>query len=179
MPVVWRGRQQRHSEMTTKQLTITLPELADGERYLCGVIDENGAVAHTVLLPGDADPAPWEAQIAWAKSIGGDLLSRTEQAIAFASMPEEFKRDWYWSNQQHASASGYAWSQYFDGGHQHGTRKYNELRARAVRRLVIDSPPAIGRSALRPVFLLALAVAGAWLFSRGLRSARGCAPPCC
>lgn len=24
--------------MTTKQLTITLPELAAGERYLCGVI---------------------------------------------------------------------------------------------------------------------------------------------
>ncbi len=88
--------------MTTKQVTITIPELADGERYLCGVIDENGAVTHTVLLPGDADPAPWEAQMAWAKSIGGDLLSRTEQAIALASMPEEFERDWYWSNQQHA-----------------------------------------------------------------------------
>lgn len=70
--------------MTTKQLTITLPELAAGERYLCGVIDENGAVTHTVLLPGDADPAPWEAQMAWAKSIGGDLPSRTEQAIAKA-----------------------------------------------------------------------------------------------
>ena len=124
--------------MTTKQVTITIPELADGERYLCGVIDENGAVTHTVLLPGDADPAPWEAQIAWAKSIGGDLLSRAEQAIAFASMPEELKRDWYWSNQQHTSDSGYAWSQGFDDGHQGSTRMITELRARAVRRLVIQ-----------------------------------------
>ena len=124
--------------MTTKQVTINLPELADGERYVCGVIDENGAVTHTVLLPGDADPAPWEAQMAWAKSIGGDLLSRTEQAIAFASMPEEFKRDWYWSNQQNASVSGYAWCQLFKDGYQDVSRKGIELRARAVRRLVIQ-----------------------------------------
>lgn len=124
--------------MTTKQLTITLPELAAGERYLCGVIDENGAVTHTVLLPGDADPAPWEAQMAWAKSIGGDLPSRTEQAIAFASMPEEFERDWYWSNQQYSSVSGCAWSQRFYNGGQIGTHKNFEIRARAVRRLVIQ-----------------------------------------
>ena len=124
--------------MTTKQLTITLPELAAGERYLCGVIDENGAVTHTVLLPGDADPAPWEAQMDWAKSIGGDLLRRTEQSIAFASMPEEFERDWYWSNQQYSSVSGYAWCQNFSNGSQFSCRKLTELRARAVRRSVIQ-----------------------------------------
>lgn len=124
--------------MTTKQLTITLPELAAGERYLCGVVDENGAVTHTILLPGDADPAPWEVQMAWTKSIGGDLLSRTEQAIAFASMPEEFERDWYWSNQQHASVSGYAWYQSFSHGFQDNNRETYGLRARAVRRLVIQ-----------------------------------------
>ncbi len=76
--------------------------------------------------------------MAWAKSIGGDLLSRAEQAIAFASMPEEFKRDWYWSNQQNASDSGYAWCQSFDGGLQIISLKDNGLRARAVRRLVIQ-----------------------------------------
>ncbi len=124
--------------MTTKQLTFTLPELAAGERYLCGLIDENGAVTHIVLLPSDADPASWEAQMAWAKSIGGDLLSRTEQAIAFACMPEEFKLDWYWSNQQHSSDSGYAWCQHFHDGDQNDDHKGNELRARAVRRLVIQ-----------------------------------------
>lgn len=124
--------------MTTKQLTITLPELAAGERYLCGVIDENGAVTHTVLLPGDADPAPWEAQIAWAKSIGGDLPNRIEQAMLFASFKDQFKQDAYWSNQQHASDSGYAWCQSFDGGLQIISLKDNGLRARAVRRLVIQ-----------------------------------------
>ncbi len=124
--------------MTTKQLTITLPELAAGERYLCGVIDENGAVTHTVLLPGDADPAPWEAQIAWAKSIGGDLPNRIEQAMLFASFKDQFKQEAYWSNQQHASDSGYAWCQSFDGGLQIISLKDNGLRARAVRRLVIQ-----------------------------------------
>ena len=124
--------------MTTKQLTITLPELAAGERYLCGVIDENGAVTHTVLLPGDADPAPWEAQMAWAKSIGGDLPNRIEQAMLFASFKDQFKQDAYWSNQQHASDSGYAWCQSFDGGLQIISLKDNGLRARAVRRLVIQ-----------------------------------------
>ena len=124
--------------MTTKQITITLPELAAGERYLCGVIDENGAVTHTVLLPGDADPAPWEAQIAWAKSIGGDLPNRIEQAMLFASFKDQFKQEAYWSNQQHASDSGYAWCQSFDGGLQIISLKDNGLRARAVRRLVIQ-----------------------------------------
>lgn len=124
--------------MTTKQLTITLPELAAGERYLCGVIDENGAVTHTVLLPGDADPAPWEAQMAWAKSIGGDLPNRIEQAMLFASFKDQFKQEAYWSNQQHASDSGYAWCQSFDGGLQIISVKDNGLRARAVRRLVIQ-----------------------------------------
>ena len=124
--------------MTTKQLTITLPELAAGERYLCGVIDENGAVTHTVLLPGDADPAPWEAQIAWAKSIGGDLPNRIEQAMLFASFKDQFKQEAYWSNQQHASDSGYAWFQNFYGGYQDSYPKDYELRARAVRRLVIE-----------------------------------------
>ncbi len=124
--------------MTTKQLTITLPELAAGERYLCGVIDENGAVTHTVLLPGDADPAPWEAQMAWAKSIGGDLPNRIEQAMLFASFKDQFKQEAYWSNQQHASDSGYAWCQSFDGGLQMISLKDNGLRARAVRRLVIQ-----------------------------------------
>ena len=124
--------------MTTKQLTITLPELAAGERYLCGVIDENSAVTHTVLLPGDADPAPWEAQMAWAKSIGGDLPNRIEQAMLFASFKDQFKQEAYWSNQQHASDSGYAWCQSFDGGLQIISLKDNGLRARAVRRLVIQ-----------------------------------------
>lgn len=124
--------------MTTKQLTITLPELAAGERYLCGVIDENGAVTHTVLLPGDADPAPWEAQMAWAKSIGGDLPNRIEQAMLFASFKDQFKQEAYWSNQQHASDSGYAWCQSFDGGLQIISLKDNGIRARAVRRLAIQ-----------------------------------------
>ena len=75
----------------------------------------------------------------WATSIGGDLPNRIEQAMLWASHRDQFKEDWYWSNETHHSESGWAWCQYFDddGGQGSGDR-YIELRARAVRRLVIE-----------------------------------------
>ena len=116
---------------------ITLPELAAGERYLCGTVNQDGSITHSILLPGDNEDASFEEQLAWAKSIGGDLLSRAELVTAYETMPEEFQKDWYWSSTQHVSDSAYAWYQYFyDGGQlYYGTR--NKLRARAVRRLPI------------------------------------------
>jgi len=120
--------------MTTN---ITLPELADGERYLCGVIDEDGTITHTILLPGDADPAPWAKQMEWAKSIGGDLPNRIEQAMLWANHRDQFQKDFYWSNEIHHAESGWAWFQLFFTGRQGLSHKDYELRARAVRRLVI------------------------------------------
>jgi hypothetical protein len=114
----------------------TLPPLADGERYLCGIVNADGSITHSILLPGDNDPADRKTQMVWAKSIGGDLLNRTELVIAYETMPEEFKKQAYWSNTKHASA-GWAWCQYFYNGSQYGSRQYSQLRARAVRRLVI------------------------------------------
>ena len=74
----------------------------------------------------------------WAADQGGDLPNRIEQAMLFASFKDQFKQEAYWSNQQHASDSGYAWCQSFDGGLQIISLKDNGLRARAVRRLVIQ-----------------------------------------
>jgi hypothetical protein len=51
---------------------------------------------------------------------------------------EAFEQEWYWSSTQHASYSDYAWYQTFSYGNQHHYHKYDELRARAVRRLVIE-----------------------------------------
>ena len=122
---------------TAAKPAVQLPPLAEGERYLCGIVNADGSITHTILLPGDNDKANWDDQMAWAKSIGGDLLTRPEQAIAFAKMPEEFQKDWYWSNTQHVSDSNYAWFQSFDFGLQDYFNKSAEGRARAVRRLPI------------------------------------------
>ncbi|WP_455275103.1 DUF1566 domain-containing protein [Ralstonia thomasii] len=118
---------------------IQIPPLADGELYLCGFVDGNGDVTHTILLPGDNGPATWQAQMDWAKSIGGDLLTRAEQAVAFEKHRDLFEQDVYWSNQLDTDPgySGWAWYQHFSYGHQSYGRQYNELRARAVRRLAI------------------------------------------
>ncbi|MBU7436486.1 DUF1566 domain-containing protein [Paraburkholderia fungorum] len=113
---------------------IQIPPLAEGEIYLCGLVDANGDIEHTVLLPGDSERATWPAQIEWAKGIGGDLPTRPELAIAFAKHRELFQKAAYWSNEEDADDPGWAWYQYFDYGTQSTNHTYYELRARAVRR---------------------------------------------
>ncbi|MBS1188937.1 MAG: hypothetical protein H6R10_729 [Rhodocyclaceae bacterium] len=50
---------------------------------------------------------------------------------------EAFDPVWYWSSTRHASAAESAWGQYFSHGSQNYDHRYDELRARAVRRLPI------------------------------------------
>ncbi|MCL2298348.1 MAG: DUF1566 domain-containing protein [Proteobacteria bacterium] len=116
---------------------IQIPPLAKGETYIGCIGDASGNVYHIILLPGDNDDASWQDQIEWAKSIGGDLPNRIEQAMFFANHRDKFKKDWYWSNETHASDSDYAWHQFFDYGCQNNYHKAASLRARAVRRLPI------------------------------------------
>jgi hypothetical protein len=120
-----------------KNTTITLPELKSGETYAGLIIDDKGSMHHLILLDGDADDAPHQQQLDWAKSIGGELPTRQEQALLYANCKAQFKADWYWSGEAHASGSGFAWYQHFDYGDQGTSGIYNELRARAVRRLSI------------------------------------------
>jgi hypothetical protein len=115
----------------------TLPQLKEGEIYAGAIITPDGTGNHVILLDGDNDEADWETQKEWAKSIGGDLPDRVEQALLFKHLKDRFKEDWYWSNTQHASISGYAWYQYFYNGSQLSITTYNKLRARAVRRVAI------------------------------------------
>ncbi|RQY03760.1 DUF1566 domain-containing protein [Burkholderia stagnalis] len=118
---------------------VQLPQLAEGEVYLCGFVDANGDVTHTILLPGDNDDASWLDQMEWAKSIGGDLLTRAELVIAYEKNRDQFKATAYWSNTPDTDPgySGWAWCQGFFNGYQYYYRQYYELRARAVRRLSI------------------------------------------
>ena len=117
--------------------TIAKPPLNDGEIYIGLIGDANGEAYHLVLLPGDNDAATHKAQLEWAKSIGGDLPNRIEQAMLWAAHRDQFKKDWYWSNELHHNESAWAWPQHFGYGTQGSSHQLNELRARAVRRLPI------------------------------------------
>ena len=120
-------------------MKLNIPELADGEIYIGAIGDAAGNLHHVILLPGDNDDATHESQLEWAKSIGGDLPTRIEQAMLLANHSDQFKKDWYWSNEIHDTESGWAWYQTFNYGHQSSSRRSYELRARAVRRLPIQS----------------------------------------
>ena len=119
-------------------MKLNLPKLADGEIYVGAIGDALGNLHHVILLPGDNDDATHEAQIEWAKSIGGDLPNRIEQAMLWANHRDKFQKDWYWSNETHHSESGWAWSHHFTSGRQYGYHESYDLRARAVRRLPIE-----------------------------------------
>ncbi len=124
-----------HHGATMKQIEI--PPLDDGETYVGCIGDAKGNLHHVILLPGDNDDAAWQSQIEWAKSIGGDLPNRIEQAMLWANHRDQLKRDVYWSNETHHAESDWAWCQIFSFGYQDNDPKSYELRARAVRRLPI------------------------------------------
>ena len=115
-----------------------IPVARPGERYLGSIIEPNGRVRHTFLMPGDEEKN-WQDGMEWAKNLGGDLPDRIEQAMLHAFMPEEFRKEAYWSNTQHAGYSDYAWCQHFGNGGQIISCKSCELRVRPVRREFSDS----------------------------------------
>lgn len=119
-------------------MKLNLPKLADGEIYVGCIGDALGNLHHVILLPGDNPSATWDAQLEWAKSIGGDLPNRIEQAMLWANHRDQFKKDWYWRNETHHTESSWAWFQGFTIGSQSYDHKSYDFRARAVRRLVIE-----------------------------------------
>ncbi|MBJ9593205.1 DUF1566 domain-containing protein [Burkholderia seminalis] len=118
---------------------VSIPQLAEGEIYVGIVTNTAGERHHVVLLPGDNDDASWQAQMEWAQSIGGDLPTRVEMLFLLENHRDEFERDAYWTCQPDTDPgyAGWAWFQYFGNGTQSYGRQYDELRARAVRRLPI------------------------------------------
>ncbi len=116
---------------------LTIPPLAEGEIYIGAIGNAQGELYHLILLPGDNDDATWQEQLDWAKSIGGDLPNRIEQAMLFDGFKDQFKADWYWSNKTCHFDDDYAWFQGFSYGLQDINLKSLNYRARAVRRLPI------------------------------------------
>lgn len=105
-----------------------------------GVVIEDGHLENAyrvILLPGDAEDLTWEKAKAWAEQQGGDLPTRMELLLFYKTQREQFQRDAYWSNEPHADDDAFAWGQGFYWGDQSHWLKGIELRARAVRRVVI------------------------------------------
>ena len=121
---------------------IQLPPLEQGETYIGAIGDKAGEIYHLIKLAGEAERAPQEKQLEWAKSIGGDLPTKLEAAMLFAHAKDEFKPEAYWTNETFFDSddpedTAWAWCQYFDNGFQDDYRKNDSLRAGAVRRLFI------------------------------------------
>lgn len=112
-------------------------ELRPGEHYAGAVLDESGAVAHHLVLMAEkpAGKLDWNDAMSWAKSIGGDLPSRQEQALLFTNCRPHIEDSWHWSNQQHEEDASYAWFCYFLSGNQSYDLKSYVGSARAVRRV--------------------------------------------
>jgi hypothetical protein len=115
-------------------MQVQIPPLAEGEIYLCGIVDANGDIEHTVVIGINNDGASWQKQLEWAKSLGGDLTNRIEQAVIRAKRPDLVEEEAYWSNTEVEWDSSYAWYQYFLNGYQDLYHKGAALRAVAVRR---------------------------------------------
>lgn len=112
--------------------------LHPGEQYAGVILGKDGAPDHhLILLPGAAEDLTWEQAKEWAASVGGELPTRREQSLLFANLKEAFEGTWYWSSEQYAGFSHYAWLQHFTVGNQVNLLKSSEFRARAVRRLVL------------------------------------------
>ncbi|WP_455275146.1 DUF1566 domain-containing protein [Ralstonia thomasii] len=113
-------------------------QLNHGERYAGLILGKDGEPDHhLILLPGDEAELNWDDAKKWAKEQGGELPTRREQSLLYANLKDEFQGTWYWSSEAHERESGWAWSQFFLNGYQTNYLQLNELRARAVRRLIL------------------------------------------
>ena len=117
--------------------SVIIPPLAGGEIYAGVVVVTGAPLHHLILLPGETR-ANWKDALAWAKKKNAELPTRVEQALLFANAADQFEKDWYWSAEPFAAGDApCAWSQKFSSGSQYYDHQTLELRARAVRRVVI------------------------------------------
>ena len=120
-----------------------LIDLNPGEHYAGLIVGKDGEPSyHLALLPGEAEKVTFAEANEWAGRQGGEyeasLPTRREQALLYANCKEQFQSAWYWSSEAHASDAGYAWCQTFDRGTQGYGPQSGQLRARAVRRLILE-----------------------------------------
>jgi hypothetical protein len=125
------------SELKAKYLA---DNLKPGELYAGLILGKDGQPDyHLIKLPGEpTNDLNWKAAKDWAKRIGGELPTRREQSLLYANLKEHFQSHWYWSSEPYEDGKKYAWSQRFLNGFQYGNVVNHELRACAVRRLILE-----------------------------------------
>ncbi len=101
-----------------------------------GITIDQLVPAHLVLLPGE-EKLVWKDALAWADREDASLPSRFDALTLFQNLKAEFKPEYYWTSEQRAAGSDYAWVQDFDWGGQDDDHKSIVYRARLVRRFVI------------------------------------------
>ena len=118
--------------------------LNPGETYIGAIGNKAGEIYHLIKLAGEAERAPQEKQIDWAKSVGGDLPNKIEAAMLFAHDKDAFQPEPYWTNETFIDPdapeeTAWAWCQYFGYGGQNYRHKDDSLRAVAVRRIYVGN----------------------------------------
>jgi len=133
----------------TPRYSLTIPRIGEhwplhGGIFAGLVAGADGQPDHILILGPEAPtPLKWHAAMDCEALVkeGGHadwrLPTRRELAVLYGNLKSQFKEDWYWSSEQYAGFEGYAWFHTFDFGDQSLNLKNDELRARAVRSVVI------------------------------------------
>lgn len=105
------------ADITSK--LIALPKLAKGELWAGAIIAPDFTVRHTILLPAKMKVLDFDKGNDWAKAEGGSLPERIEQSLLRLHLPDEFEPRAYWSCEQSAYDTYWAWCQSFYYGDQY------------------------------------------------------------
>jgi hypothetical protein len=108
---------------------------ADGTPYALILLADKPAAD----LPSNA--CTWADAMAWAESRGNgaQLPTRPEAALLFALLKPQFEEGWHWTGETDVDDSSFAWGQDFIIGYQDSYHECYAGRARAVRRLPLQS----------------------------------------
>jgi hypothetical protein len=112
----------------------------EGSKYAGIAAGQDGKPDYHLILLADnpGRELNWKDAIAWAEKLGASLPTRDESALLYAHLRGEFEGGWHWTGTQYSSRL--AWGQLFRDGGQDGLGKGSgECRARAVRRLPLQS----------------------------------------
>ena len=110
-----------------------------GEVYAGIILGKDGEPDyHLFAQTKFIDSATFEEVKAYVEKAGGEGATLRDLALLRVNAPEPFgiQKD-FWSCEQHAALSGFAWYQHFDNGKQYYYYKHTKLCGVAIRRLAI------------------------------------------
>ncbi|MBU9403530.1 DUF1566 domain-containing protein [Burkholderia multivorans] len=118
------------------QQQIQLPQTAEGQTYLYGLVNKNGDVEHTVLIAVNDERLPHELQREWAMSVGGVLYNRIDALVIYNEHRSLVKEAGYWTADICEWDPAFAWYQDCISGSQNLGHESVELRGVAVSRFI-------------------------------------------